>query len=321
MHDKKIVCLGGGIGTVNLVKGLKTYTKQLTVIVSTADDGGSAGRLRRLYNVPPPGDIVSCIAALSQKERAFSNLLTYRFPGNRYGSDDVISGHKLGNLMLVAAWKSTRNVANGVRLLQALFQSQGTILPATTENITLSAKTVDGVVVKSEKNIDLGEYNGQRVLDRVFIHPKNPDVSRDVISAFHKADCIIAGPGDLYTTILPVLIIPKIKALILETNMPKFFIVNVANKPFETKGYAVSDFIKAIEKHLGSFPFHKIVVNNNFAFPIPKKYKYTYVTLSENANNKGNTPYECLTSDLIDESFPLHHDAIKLASFIRKMLE
>lgn len=316
---KKIVCLGGGIGTVNLVKGLKAYTKQLTIIVSTADDGGSAGRLRRLYDVPPSGDIVSCMAALSQKDKAFSRLLTYRFPGDRYGKDDSLSGHKLGNLMLVAAWKNTGNIGGGVKLLQKLFKSQGTILPATTENISLSAVTADGLEVQNEESIDLGKYNGQRVLERVFIRPDNPDVSADVLSALKEADCIIAGPGDLYTTILPVLIIPKIKPVLLETKTPKIFIVNVANKPFETKGYAVSDFTHAIEKHLGTFPFEKVVVNNNFSVPIPSQFKYTYVELSKGMNSDSQVKY--VVSDLVNESFPLYHDSAKLASVIEKMLE
>lgn len=316
---KKIVCLGGGIGTVNLVKGLKAYTKQLTIIVSTADDGGSAGRLRRLYDVPPSGDIVSCMAALSQKDKAFSQLLTYRFPGDRYGKDDSLSGHKLGNLMLVAAWKTTGSIKAGVRLLEELFQSTGTILPATAENVTLSAHTADGVEVKTEESIDLGKYNGQRVLDTVFIHPEDPDVPQDVITALNEADCIIAGPGDLYTTILPVLIVPQIKSFVLSAKVPKIFVVNVANKPFETKGYAVSDFTHAIEKHLGTFPFEKVVVNNNFSIPIPSQFKYTYVELSKEMNS--DSPVKYVVSDLVNESFPLYHDSAKLASVIEKMLE
>ncbi|MBI4096920.1 MAG: YvcK family protein [Candidatus Levybacteria bacterium] len=316
---KKIVCLGGGIGTVNLVKGLKAYSKQLTIVVSTADDGGSAGRLRRLYDVPPSGDIISCMAALSQKDKAFSRLLTYRFPGDRYGKDDSLSGHKLGNLMLVAAWKTTGSIKAGVRLLEELFQSTGTVLPATTENVTLSAHTADGVEVKTEESIDLGKYNGQRVLDRVFIHPENPDVPEDVMTALNEADCIIAGPGDLYTTILPVLIIPQIKSFVLSAKVPKIFVVNVANKPFETKGYAVSDFTHAIEKHLGTFPFEKVVVNNNFSVPIPSQFKYTYVALSKGMNS--DSPVKYVVSDLVNESFPLYHDSAKLASVIEKMLE
>src|SRR3989344_5717518 len=307
MTDKKIVCLGGGIGTVNLAKGLKAYTKQLTIIVSTADDGGSAGRLRRLYDVPPPGDIVSCMAALSQKDKAFSRLLTYRFPGDRYGKEDSLSGHKLGNLMLVAAWKTTGSIKAGVKLLEALFQSTGTILPATTDNVTLSAFTSDGVEVKTEENIDLGKYNGQRVLDKVFIHPEDPDVPGDVLTALQEADFIIAGPGDLYTTILPVLIIPRIKSIVLSTRVPKLFVVNIANKPFETKGYSVSDFMQAIKTHLGEFPFQKVIINNNFSVAIPSKFKYTYVKLSEKPGP--DAKYEYLASDLVDESFPLYHDA------------
>lgn len=310
MNGKKIVCLGGGIGTVNLIKGLKKHTQHITVVVSIADDGGSAGRLRRLYGVPPPGDIVSCIAALSDRDD-IARLLTYRFPGDRYGDDQSLAGHKLGNLMLVAAWQQKKDMHEGISLLQRLFQSVGTVLPATTDGISLSAVTAEGVEVQSEESIDLGKYNGQRVLERVFIHPENPSVSDEVISAINEADVIIAGPGDLYTTILPVLIIPAVKDALLSSKAKKCFIVNVANKPFETKGYSIEDFVRAIEKHLGTFPFHTVIANDNFSVKIPEKYKYAYVTLSD-INGKADVQ----TTDLVDEAFPLYHDPEKLASLV-----
>ncbi len=314
---KKIVCLGGGIGTVNLVKGLKAYTKELAIVVSTADDGGSAGRLRRLYNVPPPGDIVSCIAALSSsKNPEHLKLITYRFPGDRYGKDGELSGHKLGNLMLVAGWNQTGDLQKGIMLLQQMFQSVGTIFPATTENISLSAITADGTEVNSEENIDRGKYNGNRVLEKVFIHPDNPLPTPGVLEALDKADGIIAGPGDLYTTILPVLLIPQIREALQKLSVPKIFIVNVANKPFETKNYSVSDFVTAIKKHLGTFPFTKVIVNNNHTIKIPEKYKYTFVTPDKESKN--STEYTLVTADLVDESFPLYHDSQKLASLVVK---
>lgn len=316
MEQKNIVCLGGGIGTVNLIKGLKHFTKNITVIISTADDGGSAGRLRRLYNVLPPGDVISCVAALSDDEDnpLLAKLLTYRFPGDRYGKDDILAGHKLGSLMLVAAWDLTGSIQEGIKLLQKTFKSVGTIIPATEENIALSAVTVDGVEVKTEENIDLGKYNGQRILEKIFIQPENPTVPDEVIDAIGKADAIIAGPGDLYTTLLPVLIIPRIKEAILKAKSSKIFIVNVANKPFETKDYSVTDFIQAIEKHISSFPFAKVIVNNNFNAQIPEQLKYTFVKLSD-IDEKN---YEIINADILDESFPIYHDSDKLASLVYK---
>ncbi len=317
IRDKKIVCLGGGIGTVNLIKGLQTHTKNISVVVSVADDGGSAGRIRRLYNIPPPGDIVSCISALSQnKNELYPKMLTYRFPGDRYGKDHSLPGHKLGNLMMAAAVDLTGSLQDAIELMKDIFDVSHNIYASTPDTLSLSALTTDGIEVQGEENIDLGKYKGKRVLEKVWITPRDPAPSRGVLEAIADADVIIAGPGDLYTTILPVLIIPKIKQAILESSACKMFIVNVANKPFETKGYTVSCFVQAITTHLGTFPFNKTVVNNNFSLPIPPEFKYTYVRPDEGLKIPGAT--ELIAGDLINETFPLYHDSVKLASLVSK---
>lgn len=315
MADKKtIVCLGGGIGTVNLVRGLKSLPVNITVVASMADEGGSSGRLRRLYNIQPPGDIVSCMAALSAySDEPMGKLLTYRFPGDRYGADDTIGGQKLGNLMMVAATNITGNFNAAVSLLKDIFAVSGNIYPATDEPVSISAVTVEGTQVTGEENIDLGKYDGQRVLDRIMLHPENPKVQDAVIDAINVADTIVAGPGDLYTTILPALIIPKIKEALLASKAKKIFVVNVANKPFETKGYVVEDFSEAITKHLGSLPFQTVIANNNYTIPIPEKLQYTYVRLAENPSER---PYELILSDLVDAAFPIYHDYHKLAKLM-----
>lgn len=315
--EKAVVCLGGGIGTVNLIKGLKLYTKKITVVVSAADDGGSAGRLRRLYNSFPPGDAVSCLAALvPDDDTLFSRLLTYRFPGNRYARDDALSGHKLGNLMFVAAKEITGDVQKALLLLESLFHTHGKVLPATTEELSLSARTVDNLEVKGEQTIDLGKYKGNRILEEVFIHPSSPAVPKEVIQEIEHADGIIAGPGDLYTTILPVLLIPAIKEALAKSRAKKIYIVNVANKPFETKGYSVLDYISAITKHLSEFPFETVVLNSNTSYQIPKKYHYTYVFPPQPTQNQEAHKYAFIVKDLVDPEFPLYHEPKKLASVV-----
>ncbi|MBI4080718.1 MAG: YvcK family protein [Candidatus Levybacteria bacterium] len=160
LQGKHIVCLGGGIGTVNLLKGLKHYGAKLTVIVSMADEGGSSGRLKRLYNVFPSGDLISCMAALTNDE-AYASLLTYRFPGNRYGNDSALSGHKLGNLLMVAAQSVSSSYQEAIDLLRKMTNTGDFIYPATAEHVRLTALTVDGTKVEGEENIDLGKYNGK----------------------------------------------------------------------------------------------------------------------------------------------------------------
>lgn len=312
--EKKVVCLGGGIGTVNLIKGLKDYFQDLTVVVSMADEGGSSGRLRKLYDIFPPGDLVSCMAALAPTENPkIAELLTYRFPGNRYGGKNMLGGHKIGNLLIVALRDITGDFNKALTLFQKIFNIPGSFLPASSEQVTISAKTIEGQDVYGEEAIDLGKYEGVRVLDRVFIHPENPKVSDVVLEKIKNADILIAGPGDLYTTILPVLIIPAISKAFLESAAEKIFVVNVANKPFETKGYAVSNFVQAITKHLGSFPFNTIVANNNFAVKIPSKYKYDYVKSNHTELPSG---VKLVETDLVAEDFPLYHSPHKLAKVI-----
>lgn len=317
--NKKIVCLGGGIGTVNLLKGLRKYSSDISVIVSMADEGGSAGRLRRLYNVPPAGDIVSCLAALAEEDTGIlSKFLTYRFPGDRYGRDGELSGHKMGNLMMVGAQEIAGSFEGAVELMKKLFHVKNNIYPATVEPVSIKAATVDGVEVVGEENIDLGKYNGERVLDRVYLVPEKPKVSSKALEALENADVIIAGPGDLYTTVLPVLIIPEITEALKKNQKTKIFIVNVANKPFETKGYSVPDFLSAIYKHIGVFPFDKVIVNNNFSLQIPNPFHYSYVKLkSENIKDEVNS-VAVVQADLVDKQFPLYHDSDKLAEIVVK---
>ncbi len=313
MQNKKIVCLGGGIGTVNLLRGLKKYTKNITTVISMADDGGSAGRLRRLYNVMPPGDLVSCMAAMTE-DPLIQNLLKYRFTGERYGKDTELGGHKLGNLILVAL----RDLSNGsyedaIKLFKKTFNVEGNFLPATRDHVEISAKTIDGQEIFGEEKIDLGKYRGKRILEKVFLHPQDAPAAEGVIKSILDSEAVILGPGDLYTNLLPVLIVPEITKALSVTKAKKIFIINVANKPFETRDYKVEDFIDAIKRHIGIFPFNTVLINNNFSISIPKKYHYDYV-------KKGNKPLpedlNIIAEDLVDNDFPLYHNPDKLAKVV-----
>lgn len=316
MADRKITCLGGGIGSVNLIKGLKEYFSDITVVVSLADDGGSAGRLRRLYNVPPPGDLVSCMSALIKNNNSsISKLLMYRFKGDRYGKDKELGGQKVGNLILTAMLDMTGNFEEAIELFKKTFDVEGNFLPATTKAVSISARTIEGKIIHREETIDTGKYRGKRVLEKVFLNPKDAMVNPKVIKSIQEADIIIAGPGDLYTTILPVLIVNGVNDSLLKSKAEKIFVVNVANKPFETRGYSVVNYISAIKRHLGYFPFDKILVNNNYAPLIPSSLKYKYV----NANGfQNDSSIKIIESDLVDENFPLYHSSQKLAKAIVK---
>lgn len=314
MVNKKIVCLGGGIGTVNLIKGLKKYTKNITTIVSMADEGGSSGRLRRIYNILPPGDLVSCMSALAKNTEIIPKLLTHRFPGDRYGDDQSLGGHKLGNLIMTALWQITKDYNQSIAIFKKMFAVEGEFFPATAKQVSISAITADGKKIIGEEKIDLGGYSGKKILKKVILHPIHVKASEKAMQSLKSANTVIVGPGDLYTTLLPVLIIKDIISEFKKSKKLKIFIVNVANKPFETKGYSISDYITAIKKHMGFFPFDKVVVNTNFSIKIPKEYNYHYVDFKN--CQKQYPKIEFIKKDLIDENFPLYHSSDKLAKTI-----
>lgn len=318
-RELKIVCLGGGVGTVQLLRGLRDYSTHITVVCSMADDGGSGGRLRRLYSVPPPGDLINCLAALSEAEPILKELLTFRFAGNRYAGDHSLSGHKLGNLILVALTKITGDFNRALEVAERIFLSHGEILPATVENVAISAQTVEGKIIQGEQKIDLGKYNGARSLTRVYLQPPKAHAPEPVKKALKQADLIIAGPGDLYTTILPVLLVPDIKEGLEKTSAKKIFVVNVANKPFETPNYKVSDYLKALERHLGKIIFNDILVNSNFKPHLPKKLKYQFVKIDE--RNSFPRQVKIIKGDLIEKEFPLYHHPQKLARAVLNVVK
>lgn len=310
---KKIVCLGGGIGTSTVIKGLRLYTDDITVAVSMADEGGSSGRLRRLYNMLPPGDIVSCMAAFGNEDVVLAKLLTYRFPGDRYGKDEQLSGHKLGNLILVAMRDITGDFGRAVELFQKTFNIPGTFLPATEESVQISVLTKKGKEVFGEEQIDRGDYDWKSGIEKVFLHPATAKAHSMLLEKLHDADCIIAGPGDLYTTTLPVLIVPGIKEVLAKSKARKIFIVNVTNKPFETQGYSVTDYIEAVKKHLGFSPFTVVIANNNTSEKLEHEDAYSYV-FPDNTMADPNITF--VQKDLVEKSFPFHHNAAKLAKVI-----
>lgn len=313
MVNKKVVCLGGGVGTANLLSGIKKYFDDIVVVVSMADDGGSAGRLRRYYKTFPTGDIINCLIALSKADTTLIELLRYRFKGRRYGPDSLLPGHKLGNLILLALSSIKGDFNEGLLEIQKIFKTKGKIYPCTKTPISIWAKTSTGHTVTREENIDLGRFKGQ--IEKLFIRPKNPEATEEVIRAILDADIIIAGPGDLYTTILPTLMVPSILEAIKKSKAKKIFIVNVANKPFETPKYTINDFASAIKKHCGEILFDTFFVNNNQKPSIPEKWsqQYKYVPTFDTNNNFS---FEVVENDLVYKEFPLYHDPLKLAKTI-----
>lgn len=316
--NTNIVCLGGGVGTAQVLKGLRTYPFNLTAVVSMADDGGSAGRLRRAFAIPPPGDLVNCLAALSDEESIVKDLFIYRFAGKRYGKDTDLGGQKLGNLIFVALtdiYKGDTNKA--LEEFSKILSSKGRVLPATLGDVNIWAKTKNGKKIFGEENIDLGRYNGSKTLTEVYLTPHNIKAYKPSIGALNQADIIVAGPGDLFSTVLPVLIVKQIKKSVQKSSARKIFIINIANKPFETAGFKVSDYLSTAKQHLGGDFFDTILINTNQNPKIPSRLRYKYVEY-----DKGNLATyfkNILEGDFVDEKYPLYHDSQKIAAAIETL--
>ncbi len=242
LRGPKIVGIGGGTGLSTLLRGLKEYSANITAIVTVADDGGSSGRLRREMGVLPPGDIRNCIAALADEERLLTELFQYRFTAG-----DGLTGHSFGNLFLTAMSEIEGDLEQAIAASSKVLAIRGQVLPATLTDVNLWAKLADGRRIHGESSIT--EAKGKILT--IGCIPPNPPALPKAVQAILEADLIIIGPGSLYTSVIPNLLVPEIAAAIASRNVPRIYICNIMTQPGETDGYTVSDHIKAIDKACG----------------------------------------------------------------------
>ena len=235
----KIVVIGGGTGLSTLLRGLKTYSANITAVVTVADDGGSSGRLREEFGVLPPGDIRNCLAALADEERLLTELFQYRF---RAG--DGLTGHSFGNLFLTAMTDIAGDLEQAIAASSQVLAVRGQVLPATLSDVRLWAELTDGRRIEGESNIPKAEG---KIL-KIGCIPENPPALPAAIKAIEEADYIIIGPGSLYTSLIPNLLVREIADAIAATDIPRIYICNIMTQPGETDGYSVSDHIQAIDK-------------------------------------------------------------------------
>ena len=250
----KIVALGGGTGLSTLLRGLKTYSANITAVVTVADDGGSSGKLRRDFGVLPPGDIRNCIAALADEEKLLTELFQYRF-----SAGEGLEGHSFGNLFLTAMSDITGDLEQGIAASSKVLAIQGRVLPATLCHVDLWAEMADGRTIRGESRIT--EADGQIV--KIGCIPENPPALPAVIKAIEEADFIIIGPGSLYTSVIPNVLVPEIAKAIDRSKVPCVYICNIMTQPGETTGYQVSDHIKAIDHACGKKLFDAVLVEKN----------------------------------------------------------
>jgi conserved hypothetical protein, cofD-related len=257
----RIVAIGGGTGLSTLLRGLKQHTSNLTAIVTVADDGGSSGVLRDELGIPPVGDIRNCIVALADAEPLMNEVLQYRFPESADGQTHGLAGHALGNL-LIAAMTAVEggDFEAGIRLMNRLLAVRGQVLPVSPTTLTLHARLSDGSVVDGQSQVMRSSG-----IDRVWISPENVQASEDALVAIAEADLVVLGPGSLYTSLLPSLLIPAIRDAVLRTSAPRVFVCNVATQEGETAGFDLAAHVEALVAHTSPDLVDIVLANNHLA--------------------------------------------------------
>ncbi len=291
----KIVAIGGGTGLSMLLKGIKHITNNITAVVTVGDDGGSSGRLREEMGVLPPGDIRNCIAALADDEDLVTKLFQYRFK-----TGEGLEGHSFGNLFLTALCSITGDMVRAVKESSNVLSIRGRVLPSTLDDMKLAAEMEDGRIIHGESNIP--EARGKIV--RLFTEPQNCRALADVIAAIKDADLIILGPGSLYTSVIPNLLIKEISHEVAASNAKKIYVCNIMTQPGETDGYSVSDHVGALVRHAGSKNIIDAVLVNDFLpSNLAKKYEQSgsYPVKLDNENLK-NFGIKLFSKKLIEDS-------------------
>lgn len=314
----RVVAIGGGTGMPQLLRGLRTYTDNITAIVTVADDGGSSGRLRRQMGMLPPGDFRNNIAALSEAEDLMTRLFQYRFADREVtdaqGLGSELAGHSFGNLFIATMAAVTGSFESGIAESSRVLAVRGRVLPSTLEQVVLCAEVrrlrADGseewLSVDGESR--LPEAGGQ--IMRVYLNPEAPRAYPEALRAILQADLIVACPGSFYTSLIPNLLVPAIRSAIEASAALRIYLCNVATQPGETDHYTVSMHMENLRRHAGS-AFPTVLANSRYNPAVPPSAFGTWVTLPEEGEQ---IDYRLFTGDLVDEGMPWHHDSNKLAA-------
>ncbi|MCL6587568.1 MAG: YvcK family protein [Anoxybacillus sp.] len=311
----KIVIIGGGTGLPVLLRGLKQYDVDITAIVTVADDGGSSGRLRDELDMPPPGDIRNVLAALSDVEPLVVELFQHRFENG-----NGLSGHSLGNLILAAMTSITGDFVRAVREMSKVLNVRGKVLPAASKSVVLHAEMEDGTIVSGESKIP---YSGKRI-KKVFLTPEQIEPLPEAIEEIRQADLIVIGPGSLYTSILPNLLVPKIGREVCEANAKKVYVCNVMTQAGETLHYAASDHVKALYNHMECAFLDFILVNNgHIPEDIQQRYAEEYAEpVKDDADRLVELGLTVIRENIVSyKDRVIRHDTQKVAALLVSLLE
>ena len=306
----RVVAIGGGTGLSNLLRGLKQYTSNLTAIVTVADDGGSSGRLRRDLHVIPPGDIRNCIAALADAEPLVTQLFQYRFD-DRAGVG--MAGHSFGNLFITAMAEVTGSMEAAITETSRVLAVRGRILPSTLDDVRLAARFPDGTVIHGESALP-----GHGVPPaEMWVEPRDSVAHPGAVRALLEADLIVIGPGSLYTSVLPNLLVPGIGKAVRESHAHKLYISNVATQLGETNGYTAADHYAALRRHLQDDALVDVVLaNSNLpAEPLNPEWHSDPVLAPGDADYGAS---RLVMADIVDHERRYRHDGDLLAAVVMR---
>lgn len=309
----RIVVIGGGTGLSVLLRGLKNYTSNITAVVSVTDDGGSSGRLRGQFGILPPGDLRNCLVALADTEPTMEKIFNYRF---KIGKD--LAGHNLGNLLITAMADLTGNFEMAIKEMSKVLAIRGRVIPSTLDNLVLAAELQDGSMIMGETVIS----KTAKPIKKVFTIPNTSSPVPEAIEAIMDAEVIIIGPGSLYTSIIPNLLVPGIAEAVEKAPGLKIFVCNVMTQPGETRGYTASDHLKALLRHGKPGLIEYVIVNNE---EIPESFKEKYAqegaaAVEVDREKLSRYNVKVIEKSLILKNDYIRHDPGKLAQLIIRMV-
>lgn len=308
-----VAVVGGGHGLSVLLRGIKEATSNVTAVVTVADDGGSSGRLREELGIIPPGDLRNCLCALAYTEPLMEKLFQHRFGGN-----SALTGHNFGNLFIAAMAEVTGDMETALMESSKVLAVKGKVLPASKEHVRLDAIMEDGTVVQGESHIP--EVNKR--IHRVKLYPEKVEAVQSSMDALREAEIIILGPGSLYTSVMPNLLVDGIADVVCRSKAVKIYICNVMTQPGETDGYTASMHVKAILDHAGRNAIDFVLVNST---PVPKELEQKYAesgayAVKVDEDELSKLGVGIIKADLITKTDALHHDPHKLCDSVMRIV-
>ncbi|MEJ5251046.1 MAG: YvcK family protein [Armatimonadota bacterium] len=309
----QLVAVGGGTGLSTLLRGLKQYSSNVTAVVTVTDDGGSSGRLTEQFGVLPPGDIRNCLVALADAEPIMTELFQYRFRGS-----DGLGGHSFGNLLIVAMTNITGDFERAIRETSKVLAIRGRVLPSTLDHVRLRAKMEDGSIIEGETAIATSPLK----IRQMMLNPPNARALDEALHAIREADVLVLGPGSVFTSIIPNLLVDGIADAIHHSHALRVYVCNVMTQPGETDGFTASDHVRAIEAHCPVRLFDYVLVNTTRPSPeLLERYRKSGAEFVEpDIDRIRAMGYRTIAGDFISQTDVVRHDPHKLADAIMQLL-